>query len=358
LNQKDLSLKKKHQASPVITTIIPTYKRPKSLERAIKSAQEQQINGLLVSVFDNHSSDETKQVVQSLKRSDSILTYHQHEKNIGAAANFEFGLNAVKTPFFSILSDDDYLLPCFYKKALDALDKNPDAMFWAGITLNVDEDNNIWDAKVSRWPREGVFLPPDGIMHIMNGMSPTWTGIVFRQEVLEKIGLPDRETLGPSDLDFVLKIAAKFPYIVHKHPSAVFTLNTASFSSTQPLSSFWPGWKKMFVNIEEFIADYGDDEKKTAMATMHADARRMLFRRGANAIAQKRNDFAKDAAEALRNDYHQVALANTLLLISSICENIPVAQKVYSSAYKWAERRIIDRKKEIKTKYEHLIRQI
>ncbi len=309
----------------------------------------------MVSVFDNNSGDNTKNIVNTFKESGYCITYHEHPTNIGAIANFEFGIKSVKSPYFSILSDDDYLLPDFYNYAISALEQNPELMFWAGITINVDEENTIWDARVDRWPREGIFSPPEGITHILNGMSPTWTGIVFRKEVLDSIGLPDKHVLGPSDLDFVLKIAAKHPYMIQKHPSAVFTLNTASFSNTQPLSSFWPGWKKMFINIEMAISNYDDESKRKIMQTLHNDAIRMLFRRGANALAQGRNDFAKDAAQALRNDCGKPGLALILSLLANICSGLPWFQKFYRKTYLFAEKGIIEKKANLKEKFKDLI---
>ena len=65
-------------------------------------------------------------------------------------------MSRLETPFFSLLSDDDYLLPGFYKRAVAALNAHPEALFWAGITLNVDTRNTIWDARVAEWPSYGV----------------------------------------------------------------------------------------------------------------------------------------------------------------------------------------------------------
>jgi glycosyltransferase involved in cell wall biosynthesis len=347
---------KTKNALPVITTIIPTFRRPVLLKRALKSALEQDVNGLIVSVFDNHSGDNTADVVQSFKGLQGQVNYHEHENNIGAGNNFEFGLRAVSSPFFSILSDDDYLLPGFYKQALAAFEKNPEIMFWAGTTINIDEQDNIWDALVDRWPLEGIFSPPCGIMKILKGMAPTWTGIVFRREVLSSVGLPDKEALGPSDLDFILKIAAKHPYMVEKYPSAVFTLNTASFSSTQPFSSFWPGWQKMFINIETAIGEYQESDKEKIMLTLHGDAKRMLFRRGANAIAQGRYEFTKDSSKALQEDYKKIFHATLLSLLASICSRLPVAQGFYRTCYQLVEKRIIRKRQEIQAKYKYLIR--
>ncbi|MGH8146230.1 MAG: glycosyltransferase family 2 protein [Rhodanobacteraceae bacterium] len=340
---------------PLITAVIPTFRRPRLLHRAIASVLEQEDAPLQVRVYDNASGDETATVVASMAAKDSRLRYHCHPTNIGGAANFDYGLRHVKTPYFSILSDDDYLLPEFYRRALAGLAAHPEAMFWAGVVLNVDMGGTIWDARVDRWPRDGVFAPPEGFMQMTGGMAPAWTGIVFRRGVLDLEGFPDPETRGPSDLEFCLRLAARFAYVVEKHPVAVFTLNNESFSATQPMSSFWPGWKRM---IRKFGSDtrLDSDFRKAGVAALRRDAQRMLFRRGANAIAAARLDFARDAVDALEIDCGLVGRSRTLLAIAKVCAYSLGAQRLYTSAYRIAERRIVRSHGGLRAKYGHLLR--
>ena len=344
-----------NNSSPLVTTMIPTFQRPRLLKRAILSALEQQGVPLKVCIFDNASGDDTSTVVASLAAGDPRLQYHRHDHNLGATANFEFGFNSIDTPFFSVLSDDDYLLPGFYKRAIDDLCRHPDAMFWAGLTLNVDERGDIWNARGAGWVREGLFKPPEGLMPLLHGMCPIWTGIMFRRELLELVGLPDREALGPSDLDFILRIAMRFPYLLYKVPAAAFTLNSASYSATEPFSSFWPGWKKMFRNLES-NQELDDAFKAQALVALHEDAQRMLFRRGANALAQGRYEFARDAADALTADYGQAVRARVLRGIAALCEWSALAQRAYASAYRFAERWIVRSRGGLKERYAEFVR--
>ena len=187
-----------------------------------------------------------------------------------------------------------------------------------------------------------------------DGMAPAWTGIVFRREVIDLEGLPDPETLGPSDLEYCLRLAARFPYVLEKHPSAVFTLNNASFSATQPLSSFWPGWKRM---MRKFEADERLDAsfRKAMVAALRRDAHRMLFRRGANAIAAGRLDFARDAADALDTECGLERGARLLRIISAACARSVFIQRTYTRAYRIAEQRIVRSRRALQEKYGSLL---
>ena len=68
---------------PLITTIIPTYQRPKLLRRAIKSVLNQTFPHFQVCVYDNASGDETEAIVQEFIAKDSRIQYFRQEKNWG-----------------------------------------------------------------------------------------------------------------------------------------------------------------------------------------------------------------------------------------------------------------------------------
>jgi len=342
------------RATPDITTVIPTFRRPRLLQRAITSAVAQEGVAARVAVFDNCSGDETADAVAMLAQRHPGVVYHSHARNLGASANFEFGVRSVDTPFFSILSDDDYLLPGFYRRALAGLAAHPEAMFWVGTTLNVDERGTIWDARLARWPRAGIYLPPEGAMAMTGGMAPTWTGIVFRREVLDLAGFIDPGTAGPSDLDYTLRLGARFPYLLEQEPVAVFTLNSEGFSATQPLSSFWPGWLKMFRNVQA-LPVLSVAERERLLAALHVDARRMLFRRGINALAAGRRDYACEAADALAMHYSQHARAAVLRGLASGCGRIPGMQPALTQAYRLLERRIVRSRRQLQQRYGRLL---
>ena len=104
--------------TPIITTVIPTYRRPELLHRAIRSVLAQSYPHPRVCVYDNASGDETAATVAALAREDERISYHCHPTNIGPTANFAYGIERIDTPFFSLLPDDDYYLPEFFAIAM------------------------------------------------------------------------------------------------------------------------------------------------------------------------------------------------------------------------------------------------
>jgi glycosyltransferase involved in cell wall biosynthesis len=213
-------------AEPLITVIIPTFRRPKLLRRAILSVLNQTFTAFQVCVYDDASNDNTQKVVTELAETDSRIKYYCHEQNIGVVANFNYGLKEVNTPFFSFLSDDDLLLPHFFEVAMQALSSNADVMFYAGLTIQVEDEKIIGISKNNG--RFGYLSPPDSLLDILDHQL-MWNSIVFRSKVVDCVGLLDTDVGGPADIDFEFRVAAHHPVIISNEPSAIYVLHTQNF---------------------------------------------------------------------------------------------------------------------------------
>jgi glycosyltransferase involved in cell wall biosynthesis len=283
-------------------------------------------------VYDNASGDQTAAVVAELAARDPRVRYHCHASNIGAFNNFQFALSHVDTPYFSILSDDDVLLPGFLQQAMECFAAHPEAMFWAGLTLRMSVDGVVYDAHNESWPREGLFTPPDGLLQLATNRAPTWTAMLFRREVTAQVGLLDPDINAPSDLDFLLRIAARASYFISRYPAAIFLLNPQSFSEVGPFSALWPGWLKMIDNV---VAAESLDLRTKALVSdqLNAYARRFLFRRAANALAKRDYGFARQSAQVLRDHYGQTTQPWLLDSLAALCASLPPVQGLCTRTY-------------------------
>jgi len=262
---------------PLITTIIPTYRRPELLIRAIKSALNQTFQDLQVCVYDNASGDETAQVVKELAEKDRRLKYYCHPENIGAHRNFQYGLSKVETPYFSFLSDDDILLPDFYEQALKELSKFPDAAFFAGATLGMSKKGQPIGITLTSWEKEGYFLPPEAVFK-MEGNHLIWTSHLFRTKFAQQIGGLDSK-VGTLDTDFILKLAVQFPIIISKNICALFLDN----SSPMPLDLKILSWDQMKENITNLKQIPQNTREKVGEMILR-DLKKDLFSRAHQAL--------------------------------------------------------------------------
>src|SRR6266404_1458576 len=103
-----------------IVTVIPTFCRPQLLVRAVKSILSQN-SECEAWVFDDASGDDTEIVVRKLG---PRVRYFRHLVNRGMMANTNFAVHSVDAEFFTILNDDDYLLPGFFDAAMQCFTAN------------------------------------------------------------------------------------------------------------------------------------------------------------------------------------------------------------------------------------------
>lgn len=285
---------------PLITTIIPTYRRPQMLKRAIKSVLNQTYTNFQVCVYDNASNDDTKIAVAELAKIDPRVKYYCHKENIGPRANFNYGLKEVNTPFFSMLSDDDVLLPTFYETALEGFNEHRDAVFSSGMSI-VTNEHEVLDV----FPRNksgGYHNTPESILEMLRGNVGVWTSVLFRKEVIETEGLLDLEVGGPADADWFYRVAAHNPWVVSKNPSALFVIHSASYNHTTSDYRFvWPGWLKMVKKISE-------DEKIPLETRLQVEQilmqqlKQWLYELGTRAVLEDDFNSAYASAELLRKE--------------------------------------------------------
>ena len=249
-------------AKPQITVIIPTYKRPQLLKRAVRSVLNQTYPNFQICIYDNASEDETESIVRELAREDERVIYHCHAKNIGPYANYNYGLRHVDTPFFSFLSDDDFLLPEFFETMMQNFIKYPDAAFSVGLTVQFDGKRIYWP-DLLHWKREGYYPPHEALYWNLKHCVP-WIGVLFNRKVLALVGLLDKE-MGPfADYEFVLRIVAHYPIIVSKKPSAVFCWHDAGniSSSLEYNDELYQSWLKLVKNFTEDETIQTRDKKR------------------------------------------------------------------------------------------------
>lgn len=95
----------------LVSVIIPTYNRAEYLRQAIESVLAQSYKNFELLVLDNCSPDHTPDVVASFN--DHRIKYLRHQCNIGAFANWTYGVFLAKGKYLSILGDDDIYKPDF-----------------------------------------------------------------------------------------------------------------------------------------------------------------------------------------------------------------------------------------------------
>lgn len=305
--------------SPTITTIIPTYRRPERLRKAIQSVLNQTYPHFQICIYDNASGDETRDVVAAFSK-DSRIKYYCHDTNIGSSANYQFGLSQVKTPYYSFLADDDYLLPNFYEETLKGFKKFPQALFSMGAVLDVDDRGNTIDLVLSRWPDRPFYSPPDGLLEMI-GKYSNWTGTLFRKEIIEKIGQLDLK-LKAIDVDFLFRAAAQCSFTVSKTSVAVFVQHPGSYSGVHGLKVIFPGWPMMMEKMK------GLQPGDLVQGLLQRDFHNLLMMNGVRSVAGKKFDEAGHILALMKQEKANPSRILLLAVSIQMCQALPIVHRL------------------------------
>jgi glycosyltransferase involved in cell wall biosynthesis len=92
--------------------LIPTRERAFTLKACLQTVVAQSYENLEIIVSDNFSQDNTRSIIESM--GDARIKYVNPGKRVSMSDNWEFGLSHATGDWFSVLGDDDGLLPqCF-----------------------------------------------------------------------------------------------------------------------------------------------------------------------------------------------------------------------------------------------------
>lgn len=89
----------------MISVIIPSYNRADTIDRCIKSVLNQTYSDIEIIVIDDKSTDNTEEVVKSLK--DRRVKYIRLEKNSGACVARNIGVKEAKGEYIAFQDSDD-----------------------------------------------------------------------------------------------------------------------------------------------------------------------------------------------------------------------------------------------------------
>lgn len=217
---------------PLITTVIPTFNRAHLLPRAVGSVLNQGRDDVVIHVLDNASTDATSEVVGRMLLSDDRIKYTRRRTNIGLIENFLNGFDLVSTPYFSLLSDDDWLLPGFYASAIADFERYPELGFCGGFSRYVLADGSTLEV-ARNISRTGLFEPQELLYYGVDNRPPI-TGLVFRTEAVRQTGGLQPSCGVAFDVHLLLTVAVRFSVVINATLAAAITVaeDTATASTS------------------------------------------------------------------------------------------------------------------------------
>lgn len=187
---------------PIVSVILPTFNRARTLTRAIRSVLAQTFQEWELLVVDDASIDETSNLMR--KFSDARIRYIRHEHNRGPSSARNSGIEVARGAYIAFLDSDDEWFP---EKLADdisvfGLDGEGVGLVYSGeIALDAGGRNVMSLPEIQGRAYENL-LAHDFI----GGCSR----VTVRANALEIVGRFDEQLANEEDWDLWLRIAKVF----------------------------------------------------------------------------------------------------------------------------------------------------
>lgn len=194
----------------LVSVIIPTYKRPSKVIRAINSVLNQTYKNIEILVIDDNGKDSefsnlTKQALNQLIFKNKIK-YIQHECNSGLPSARNTGIKIARGEYISFLDDDDEYLPIKIESQLKIF-KNAKDNIGLVYGAYLRKDLNMNTEILVKPKLKGNF---NSIMGLNKIGTPSI--VICKKRAIDKIGGFDETFKYKEDIDFYFRLSEYFDF--------------------------------------------------------------------------------------------------------------------------------------------------
>jgi len=193
-----------------VTVIIPTYKRPDKLKRAVSSVLNQSFQDFEIIVVDDNEDEsyinENQKVLDDFK--DLRIKKINNYKNSGACASRNKGIKHSLGNYIAFLDDDDEWTSSFLEETYTLLSNSDNGVgvVYTGFSkfdhrYQVKKDNN------------GIFYRGDVFLQLLNGWCPISTSLfLIKRDCFNKEVLFDETLPSFQDYDMWLTLSTQYSF--------------------------------------------------------------------------------------------------------------------------------------------------
>ena len=107
---------------PPVTLAMPVFNGERYLEETLASLLGQELADFELVISDNGSTDCTEAICRAAAAADARITYHRHDRNRGAAWNYNHLVGLARGRYFKWCGHDDICEPTYLVRCVDALE--------------------------------------------------------------------------------------------------------------------------------------------------------------------------------------------------------------------------------------------
>lgn len=195
---------------PLVSVIIPTYNHARYLDRALQSLIDQTYSNWNAIIIDNHSTDNTDEVVASFQ--DTRIKFMKIHNGGIIAASRNMGICASRTEWIAFLDSDDWWKP---EKLLTCINHIHDKVDF--IYHDVKIIRNSFSLLKKRYLKSRKLRKPILIDLLNNGNIICNSSVLVRKSILNRVGFMSEEInmISSEDYNTWLKVSEITDGFVH-----------------------------------------------------------------------------------------------------------------------------------------------
>jgi len=293
------------KAKPLISIVIPTYNHAQYINRALQSVFDQTFIYWEVIVVDNHSTDNTAQLVA--RHSDSRITYMKIHNNGIIAKSRNAGINVAKGEWIAFLDSDDWWTVDKLESVVDSISEKVDLVYHDLKIVN--NQPSIFSRKNIR--SRQVEMP--ALANLLLKGNCIWnSSAVVRKSLLQQIGGINESVavIGAEDYNTWLRIAQiteNFFYL-SRHLGFYLIHNQGVSQKDMSVPARYA--------VADFVALLSSSEKRLLEANLRYSSGRFNFLAGNYIEAQSHLLFG------LKQGLKGIKIRSAVLLFMCFCKKI------------------------------------
>lgn len=197
----------------LVSVIIPTYKRPEKLVKALKCVSKQSYKELEVIVIDDNGigTDFQLRTASALKQCSSLLdlNYIIHTRNMGACAARNTGIESANGKYIAFLDDDDEWFPSKTERQIGRLKYENASVCYCDMFQVINGRQRIFGHRIADNPFEKL---------LRRGYGLCTSSILVETDALRAINGFDEKLSSLQDYDLLIRLAQKYTFVEVDEP--------------------------------------------------------------------------------------------------------------------------------------------
>jgi glycosyltransferase involved in cell wall biosynthesis len=218
-----------------VTVVVAAYNHASFVREALDSVASQTLPEAALLVVDDASTDDSAAVISAwLVETDTSADTIFHQQNRGICRTFNEALARVRTPYFTIMSADDRMLPGRLRAQVEVLEASgPDTAAVYSDAWLIGLDGTRTGQLFSASYRFAGRQMPEGriFRELCHGNWIPAPSVLLRTDLVRAVGAYD-ESLSFEDYDLWLRLAQRYRFALNPEPVVEYRLSATSATET------------------------------------------------------------------------------------------------------------------------------